>query len=66
MLIYFSLIVKQAIAYVNHARINSWNQPVLSKKSSFLLKETTGAFDGAQTHDWQASTDHKSDESSIH
>jgi len=30
-LIYFSLIVKQAIfAYVNHALIRSWNQPVLS------------------------------------
>ena len=27
-----------------------------------MLKETTGAFDGAQTHDWQASTDNESDE----
>jgi len=26
-----------------------------------LLKETTGAFDGTQTHDWQVSTDHGSD-----
>jgi len=26
-----------------------------------LLKETTGAFDGARTHDWQVSTDHESD-----
>ena len=24
--------MKQAIAYVNHARISSWNQPVLSNK----------------------------------
>ena len=30
-LIYFNSIVKQAFfAYVNHARIRSWNQPVLS------------------------------------
>ena len=37
-LIYFSLIVKQAIcAYVNHARICSWNSPVLSnlRKTQF-------------------------------
>jgi len=26
-----------------------------------LIKETTGAFDGAQTHDWPVSTDYKSD-----
>ena len=26
-----------------------------------MLKETTGAFDGARTHDWWVSTDHKSD-----
>jgi len=26
-----------------------------------LLKETTGAFDGALTHDWQVSTDQESD-----
>jgi len=32
-LIYFSLIVKQALfAYVNHAQICSWNQPVLSNE----------------------------------
>jgi len=32
-LIYFSAIVKQAIfANVNHARICSWNQPVLSNE----------------------------------
>ena len=52
---------KQFFAYVNHARIHSWNQPVLTNESSFLLKETTGAFDEARTHDWQVSTDHKSD-----
>jgi len=34
MLIYISLIVKQALfAYVNHARICFWNQPVLSNES---------------------------------
>ena len=27
----------------------------------FLLKETTGAFDGAWTNDWQVSTDYESD-----
>ena len=50
-------------ATLNHARIRSWNQPVLTvtNESSFLLKETTGAFDEARTHDWQVSTDHKSD-----
>jgi len=41
----------QYLAYVNQVRIRSWNQPVLSNKSSFLLKETTGAFDRAWTHD---------------
>ena len=41
--------MKQAIfAYVNHARIHSWNKPVLSNEGSFLLKETTGAFDGLE------------------
>ena len=46
-LIYFSLIVKQAIcAYVNHARICSWNPPVLSnegkcKSCSNLFMEPT-------------------------
>jgi len=45
----FRSIVKQALfAFVNHARIRSWNQLVLSNEGkSFLLKETTGAFDGA-------------------
>ena len=33
MLIYFSLIVKQAIYLLNHARIRSWKQPVLSNES---------------------------------
>ena len=27
----------------------------------FLLKEITGAFDGARTQDWQASTNYESD-----
>ena len=58
----FSLWNKQFFAYVNHARICSWKQPVLSNESSFLLKETTKrAFDRARTHDWQVSTDHESD-----
>ena len=49
-LIYFSLVVKQAIlAYVNHAEINSWNQSVLCNEGSFLIKEITEAFDGART-----------------
>ena len=40
-------------AYVNHARIHSWNKPVLSKSGSILLKVTMGAFewDQSQTHD---------------
>ena len=32
--IYFSLNVKQFFAYVNHAQIRSWNQPVLSNWSN--------------------------------
>ena len=28
---------------------------------NFLLKETAGAFAGVRTHDWQASSDNKSD-----
>ena len=31
-LIYFSLIVKTFFAYINHAPICSWNQPVLSNE----------------------------------
>jgi len=53
--------VKQAIAYVNHARIRSWNQPVLNKESKVVAQGNNGAFDGARTHDWQVSTDHESD-----
>ena len=46
MLIYYSLVVKLAIlADVNHAEINSWNLPVLYNESSFLIKETTEAFE---------------------
>ena len=61
MLICFSLIVKEAVfVYVNHSQILSWNQPVLNNES-FLLKETMEAFDGARTHDLQASINHKSD-----
>ena len=44
-LIYFSLIVKQAIffAYVNHARIRSWNQPVLrASRVKFLAQGNNG------------------------
>jgi len=34
--------VKQAIfAYVNHARIRSWNQPVLSNEDKVSKKTTT-------------------------
>jgi len=29
---------------------NTWNQPVLGHEGSFLLKETTGAFDVVQTY----------------
>ena len=36
---------------LNHARIRSWNQPVLSNQGNILAKEIMGAFDGAQTHD---------------
>jgi len=31
-----------------------------------MLKETTGAFDVARTHDWQVSTDHESDKWYLH
>ena len=38
-------------------------EPTSTKQleKSFLLKETTGVFDGARTHDWQVSTDLESD-----
>ena len=45
MLVYFSLIVKQAMfAYVNHPRIRSWNQPVLINegKIKFLAQGNNG------------------------
>ena len=41
-LIYFSSIVEQVMfAYVNHARIRSWNQPVLSNEGKVLAQENT-------------------------
>jgi len=47
--------VKQAFfAYVNHARILSWNHPVINNEG-----EVSCSFDGDRTHDWQASTDYK-------
>ena len=47
-LMYFSLIVKQAIfAYVNHARFRSWNQPVLSYQSKVsCLRKQRGTLMG--------------------
>ena len=39
------------LAYINHAEINSWNQRVLCNEGSFLINETTEAFDGARTHE---------------
>jgi len=62
-LIYFSLIVKQAIsAYVNHARIRSWNQPLLSNVSCVNLcsrKQREPLMGLGEL--WQASTDYKWD-----
>ena len=45
------------------SRSNPFLEPTSTKQweKSFLLKETAGAFDGARTHDWQVSTNHKSD-----
>ena len=61
-LIYFSSIVKQPICdYVNTARILSRNQPVQSNGGKVLLNETKAAVDGAQTHNWQESTEYESD-----
>ena len=52
-LIYFTLIIKQAtFSYVNQTWICSWNQPILSNKCSFFLKETTRAFGGVWTQNW--------------
>ena len=42
---------KTNLAHVNHSQLCTWNRPVLWGYS-FLLKETTGAFDGAQTRNW--------------
>ena len=42
--------------------LESWNQAVLKQwEYSLLLNKTTGAFDGARTHDWQAASDYESD-----
>ena len=50
-LINIILTVKKAMLdYVNHARILSWNQPVLSN-DIVLYKETFGALDEAGTYD---------------
>ena len=52
-LIYFSKIVKQEnLAYVNHARIRSWNQPVLSNTGTCSRKQHEPLM-GFQTHIWQ-------------
>jgi len=47
--------VKQAIfAYVNHARIRSWNQPVLSNEGKVCCsRKQREPVMGAQTHKWQ-------------
>ena len=50
---------KHCFANVNHARIHSWNQQVLSDEGSFLLKETVESSAVACTHDWHASTTYK-------
>jgi len=54
--------VKQAILCLCKSRSYLFLEPTSTKQleESFLLKETTGAFDGARTHDWQVSTDHES------
>jgi len=54
--------VKQAIfAYVNSARIRSWNQLVLSNKGNVSCSMKQRDIDMARTHDWQASTNYESD-----
>ena len=55
--------MKQTIFCLCKSRSNPFLEPTSTKQLelSFLLKETTGAFDGARTHDWQVSTDHESD-----
>ena len=53
-LIYFSSIVKQVIFCLTKSRSNPFLETTSTKQleKSFLLKETMGAFDGAQTHDY--------------
>ena len=55
--------MKQAIYCLCKSRLNPFLEPTSTKQweKSFLLKETTGAFDGVWTHDWQVFTDHESD-----
>ena len=55
--------MKQAIFCLCRSRSNPFLEPTSTKQLelSFLLKETTGAFDGARTHDWQVSIYHESD-----
>ena len=55
--------MKQAIVCLCKSRSNPFLEPTSTKQleSSFLLMETTVAFDGAQTHDWKVSTDQESD-----
>ena len=54
--------MKRAIFCLCKSHSNLFLEPTSTKQweSSFLLKETTGAFDGARTHDWQVSTDNES------
>jgi len=49
------LIVKQAIFCLCKSRSDPFLEPTSTNQLeySFLLKETTGAYDGAQTHDWR-------------
>jgi len=65
-IIYFSLIVKQAIPLINENQfwICSLNQPVLSNER-FLHKErneeeTIGSVEGVKTHAWQAAMENES------
>ena len=57
------MIVKQAIFCLCKSCSNPLLEPTSTKQWewSFLLNETTGAFDGARTHNWLISTDHESD-----
>ena len=40
------------VELLNNAGVRSKKQPVLSNLKSLLVKETTGACDGVQTHEW--------------